>query len=116
VHDTTLLDIEVVEVKDRCEGQQPIEGPEGRIPFKELEAQQEILPDKELVIAAKEPGAVRTLGTHPCGHRAVTKLEQRIAHPGEDKERVLAQDRVVAFKDVLPSSTVSPGVLALPFM
>src|SRR5207248_11780066 len=98
---TALLEIDIIEIEVRRDGEEPIRGFKGGIAMIEFKTQEEILPEDELPIATEEPNTISVRGAHPAGGWERMHFNQRVAGAGEDKKGVLAKDRVITFQDDL---------------
>src|SRR2546428_8907680 len=64
---TAFLEIDIIEIEGRRDGEEPLRGFKGGIAMIEFKTQEEILPEDELPIAAEETNTISVSGAHPTG-------------------------------------------------
>src|SRR5205085_11113069 len=92
---------DVVLVRDKQETQRPDDGLERGLAFKQIDADREIVREKELVAPAEKFGAVRPRSAHAARGRKLPRFKLKKIVQRQVEKNILADDRRVAFERAL---------------
>ena len=97
-----LAKIDVIEVEDRLQVDEPVDRPEDRVPLEKVGLEGEIRRQELRLAAAEEVEAPRVCRAVPVRHRKRAVLGNEVRRRRQPKEHVLALDRDVPLQGTLP--------------